>query len=265
MVRLGLLLAVVIAAGGCTFAGPAAIRGGRSVYSAAINATENEQILSIIVRQRYDETFDMLAVSSITASIRLGGSVGANAGIGPESGYQGNLVPLSAGATYEENPTISYVPVRGERFVERMLAPITAEHAVLLSRMSTGETEVLRFLIRRASGLANPLYAPGPSNADFDRFIDLWAHLRDAGMLDIVRSDKGDDTFQMLLHDYGGDGQSSADADELLRLVGLGGPISSAASRSRSRSGSPSVLMRPTALISKRLPPSRSSLRPHPE
>lgn len=120
--RFTLVLVLAIAWAGCNVVGPSAISNGRGTYNAVINQTEDEQILTLLVRQRYDETLGLLAVSSVTASIRVGASVGANAGIGPESGYEGNLVPLSAGAAYEENPTISYIPLRGEQFVERMLA-----------------------------------------------------------------------------------------------------------------------------------------------
>jgi hypothetical protein len=205
---------------GCAGAGPAALSSGRSAYNAVINETEDEQILSMIVRQRYDETFGMLAVSSVTASLRIGASIGGNVGVGPRSGYEGNLVPISAGATYEENPTISYVPLQGEKFVQRMLAPVSAEQALLLSRMSTAEVEVLRFMVRRANGVANPIYSPRPTAGDaepFDRFIDLYSRLRDSGRLDIVRS--ADDQYAMLFHDYAEDG--APEVAELLRTLGV--------------------------------------------
>src|SRR5262249_19938206 len=154
--------------------------------------TEDQQILSMLVHQRYDETFGMLAVASVTASIHVSGSVGANVGFGTSSSYAGNLVPLSATVAYEDNPTISYVPLRGEVFVQRMLAPLSPEQTLLLSRLSTEEVEVLRFVVRRINGLVNPLYASRPVTAAdveaFDRFIDLQARLREAGRLDIVSS-----------------------------------------------------------------------------
>jgi hypothetical protein len=201
---------------GCAVVGPASISNGRSAYNAVINRTD-EQILSMIVHQRYDETFGMLVVSSVTASLRTSAKVGANAGVGPESSYAGNLVPLSAEAAYEENPTISYVPLRGEQFVERMLAPISAEQTLLLSRMSTDETEVLRFLVRRVNGLVNPLYSSRPAGNEFDRFLDLYARLREAGNLDIIKSRDGQ--FELLLHDYAED--QAKLVGELLRMVGV--------------------------------------------
>jgi hypothetical protein len=215
----------------CSGVGPTSLHNGRSAYNDVINATEDQQVLQMIVRHRYDETFGLLAVASVTASLSVGASVGGNAGIGPDDSYAGNLVPLSVGVTYEENPTISYVPIRGEKFMERMLAPISAEQALLLSRMSTQEAEALRWLVRRANGLVNPLYSPSraarPENR-FDRFITLYAQLRDQGRLDIVRTAEG--RFEMLIHDYSE--PDTAAVNELLEVLGIqrraerGAPIS---------------------------------------
>src|SRR5690606_3118370 len=132
---------------------------GRAAYNDVINATEDQQILGLIVRMRYDETFGLLSVSSVTASLSIGATVGGNVGVGSSAGYAGNLVPFSVGGSYEENPTISYLPLRGEDFIERMLAPVGAEQTLLLSRLSTRDVEVLRLLVRRVNGIPNPLYS----------------------------------------------------------------------------------------------------------
>ncbi len=211
------VLPVLAALAGCNVAGPLALSSGRSTYNAVINRTEDEQILSIIVRQRYDETFGMLAVSSVTASIRIGASVSGNVGIGPKSGYEGNLVPFSAGAVYEENPTITYVPLRGEEFVERMLAPISAEQTLLLGRMSTDEVEAMQLLVWRANGLVNPLFTAKPPAPGFDRFIELYASLRDQGVLDVVQSGEG--AFELLCHDYSA--EQSGQVADLLKVLGV--------------------------------------------
>ena len=219
------LSAVALAVQACAFVGSTALSNGRSTYNAVINQTENEQILSMIVSRRYDETFGMLAVASVTANLRISATVGANVGIGSDSSYAGNLVPLSAGVAYEENPTISYVPLRGEQFLQRMLAPVSANQMLLLSRMSTPEVETLRFLVRRANSLVNPVYSSRPVTEGFDRFIDLYAELREAGSLDVVQS--GEANFEILLHDYADGG--SRGVEELLRMLGVRGDTKSGA------------------------------------
>ena len=215
MARPVVLVILALCSGGCATIGPASISNGRSSYNSVINRTEDEQILSMIVHQRYDETYGMLVVSNVTASLRGSATVGGNAGIGPRENYAGNLVPLSAEATYEENPTITYTPLRGEQFIERMLAPLTAEQVLLLSRMSNGEIEVFRLLVRRANGLVNPIYSSRPANQDFDRFIDQYAQLREAGKLDIVKVPDGQ--FALLLHDYSA--EESKAIDDLLGML----------------------------------------------
>ena len=170
--------------------------------------------MSTLVVIEYD---DMLTVSNVTAGLRAGAKAGINAGLGPAENYAGNLVPLSAEATYEENPTISYVPLRGEQFLQRMLAPISAEQALLLSRMSTEDVEVLRLLVRRANGLVNPLYSARPTTDGFDGFLKLYVQLREAGKLDIVKSSDG--KFEMLLHDYSQEQRN--DVNELLKMLGI--------------------------------------------
>lgn len=206
---------------GCNLAGPAALSGGRSAYNAIINRTEDEQLLGAIVRHRYDETFGLLAVTSITANIRVSSSVGVNAGIGPRSSFEGSLVPLSAGVAYEESPTISYVPVRGEQFVERMLAPLTAEQTLLLSRMSTAQCEPLRLLIRRVNGRVNPLFASSDSSVEFDRFVEELTRLRGQGVLDVVRLSTGE--YEVLLHDLST--QQAVEAAALLTSIGVALPV----------------------------------------
>ena len=217
MIALRSLTAIALLLPGCAFPGSTSLSQGRATYNAVINETEDEQLLSMIVSRRYDETFGMLAVAGVTANLRIGATVGANLGFGNRSGYEGNLVPLSAGVAYEENPTISYVPLRGEQFVERMLAPVSAEQALLLNRMSSDEVEVLRLLVRRANGLVNPLFSSQRATEGFDHFIGLYAALRERGQLDIVGT--GDGGFELLVHDYAA--EESAEVAELLRTLGI--------------------------------------------
>jgi hypothetical protein len=208
---------VVLLALGCNGMGRTALSAGRGSYNAVINRTEDEQILSMIVRQRYDETYGLLAVASVTANMKIGASLGANVGVGSDSSYAGNLVPFAAGATIEENPTISYVPMRGEQFVAKLLAPLSADHALLLARMSSDDIEALRMLVRRANGLVNPAYATSANGAEFDRFVDAYASLRNEGVLDVVQA--ADGTYELLIHDHA---PSHADEiAELLRVLGI--------------------------------------------
>ena len=108
-----MLLPATALVGGCALVGPASISNGRSVYNEVINQTEDQQILNTIVRLRYDRTFGMLTVASVTANIRLRAELNAEVGAGSSSNYVGNLVPLSEDRSADQRVPLLTVPVGG--------------------------------------------------------------------------------------------------------------------------------------------------------
>jgi hypothetical protein len=172
----------------CAVVGPRSITSGRGDYAEVINRTEDEQILNVIVRQRYNETFGMMTVASITSNLKFKAQAGANVGIGDSDSYDANLVPLSSGVAYEENPTISYVPLGGEDFTRRMLSPVTIDEWVLLSGHSRVPGHMLALAVRRLNGLRSPLLGDAPVSPEFLRFLELYTHLRRAYIMEIVQS-----------------------------------------------------------------------------
>ena len=124
--------------------GPGAIVRGRGLYNEVITATNNEQTLELIVRARYGEPAGLLSVASVTANLRATASTAAQFGIGPSSNYNGNLVPLALGFAYEENPTIAYTTVQGERYAKAMLSPVGLDMLVLLAGSEQTSARSLR-------------------------------------------------------------------------------------------------------------------------
>jgi len=120
------------------------------------------------------------------------------------------------GATVEESPTISYVPMRGEQFVARLLAPLSAEQTLLLGRLSSDAVEAFRLFVRRANGLVNPAYGTSPDPAGFDRFIATYARLRDEGMLDEVGGQGKD---ELMIHDS--TPEQAGEVADFLRVLGI--------------------------------------------
>ena len=116
---------------GCAIVGPSSISKGRADYNEAINKTENEQMLLTIVKACYGETSSLLAVSGVAANVRFSTRAGVQAGFGSGDNYEGNLVPFSGGLVYEENPTITYVPVQGEEYFRQLLSPVSLDILIL--------------------------------------------------------------------------------------------------------------------------------------
>jgi hypothetical protein len=173
---------------GCATVGPQSITAGRGLYNEVINRTEDEQVLNALVRLRYNETFGMISVASVTASLRFRAVATTEIGVGDSVNYAGNLVPLSAGVAYEENPTISYVPLDGEEFMRRMLSPISISEWILMSGSVKRKGDLLGLAVRRINGLRSPLPGDEPPSPQFARALELYDRLRQAAVLDIVQA-----------------------------------------------------------------------------
>jgi hypothetical protein len=210
-----LMLAVSLCLPGCNTVGPASIAAGRPLYNEVINQTEDEQILGMIVRDRYDQTFGMLAVASVTANIKVGTSAEVQAGWGSSSNYEENLVPFTGGVAYEESPTISYVPLNGEDVMLRLLAPVTLEQAVTIGQLQGKRTTML---MRRLNGLFNVRSLDEQPTPEFQRLGRALQQLTQNRIMDIGQAEEG---LFVLLHDYAAKQETQELVEELLGLLGL--------------------------------------------
>ena len=198
----GLLLAGLQA---CSSLGPSTLSQGRPAYNEAIAAAYSEQYLSWIVRLRYGLPTSQLAVSSITAGVRFSSTANVNVGVGPESNYLGNLVPLSGGVTYDENPTISYVPLQGEQYLRNLLSPVPMELLGLLMNVAGQPGTVLELMVRRVNGVPNVDFITTTEQATDRRFEQLSAIITSLSLADkltFVESDGETKSFNLWLHDY---------------------------------------------------------------
>jgi hypothetical protein len=216
-----LLIAVVgsFAASGCASLGPAAIKGSRAAYNDAIVVTNNQQVLTMMVRMRYGEPYGLLAVSSVTANLNLKGNVGSEIGIGPDSNFEGNLTPLSAGIAYEENPTIAYAPVQGEMYLRQLISPLPIDLTVLLLGTLGDSPHAMTLLCESINGIQNPDFIADDSvEADprFARIVALLAELHRHGHAVWAQEPGKRPSFSLALN-----GEGAVYAQQLDELYGL--------------------------------------------
>ena len=219
-------MAGLLLASGCgsllgpkTTLGPGSIVRGRGLYNEVINYTSSEQTLDLIVRARYGEPWGMLSVASVTASLRAAATTQAQFGIGASSNFQGNLVPLSVGMAYEENPTISYSPVQGDRYTRNMLAPIGIDVLGLLLSTESAPPRMPSVLVKQMNGLRNSMTGSPESRAAFDDALGLLARLEDAGQAVWISSEDAANPLELVIHGYAPDNTETV--RELLGMWGL--------------------------------------------
>jgi hypothetical protein len=212
--------AAALTLSGCNAVGPASLSAGRGVYNDVLNRTEDEQVLNMIVRLRYGETFGMLSVASVTASIRAAAGISSDIGIGPDENFAGNLVPLGIEGAYEENPTISYIPLNGEQFMVDLLTPLTTAEAFLITRSAPGDQVLLRTLVSRANGLSNSASHSDETSGAFNRVVEITQQLQASRkMSTIAEREEGGLKFAILFYNYSG--EDTPLVEEYLRLLGL--------------------------------------------
>jgi len=135
-VRVTILL--LLALGGCSLVGPASIRHGRVHYNAAIQQTNSEQLLLNIVRLRYRDPPYFLEIAGVTSSFEL--RTGATGSLtDPRSSVEPNV--FGAELALVERPTVSYVPLTGDKFASQLMTPIDfAHHRAALPRRLVAQT-----------------------------------------------------------------------------------------------------------------------------
>ena len=204
---------------GCGHTGPAAIQNGRLAYNEAILATDNQQMLLAVVKERYAERAELMAVASVTANIRVRADAGIEIGVGDSDNYDGNLVPFSAGATYEENPTISYVPVNGAQYLRKLLSPMTIEALVLLTGSARDPSSIYTMFIAKVNTIKNQDYSFNRRDPRFERFVELASELERHRDMHFAIDHEHDDRFVIVI-DRSNE-RSAALAKEFLELLGI--------------------------------------------
>jgi len=226
--KTGLMGTVVVllasASTGCGFIGPEVISNGRSAYNLAVSETDNQQMLMIAIRDRYQERGSLLAVTSVTANVTFTADARIEAGFGDNDNYRGNLTPFSGGALYEENPTITYTPVEGENYIRQLTSPIPLAGLASVSRAVVDPTAIYMTLVSSVNGIYNPDFPLSPTDVDerFERFARIMAELTRAHRLSWVERAEERGHYSIVIDDFMP--RYTDQVTELCQLLGLPEP-----------------------------------------
>jgi hypothetical protein len=192
------LLALIFCGTGCaTRLGPAAVKTSHRPYNDSVVNTLNEQLLLNLVRLKYRDNPYFIEVTSITSSQSLESTVGAT-GVLPRLPSVG----VAAGSTYSDNPVVSYQPLQGEEFIQKLMAPVPIEGILKMTQSGWSVDRVMRLAVEQANHLHNAPTASGPtptSPPEFRRFREMTSKIREiqeAHALDV--SLEGDDVAMII-------------------------------------------------------------------
>ncbi len=118
-------------------------------YDETTAETISKLLLLNIARAHQNLPMHFTGVSSILATYKFTFS----GGVGPAAtGDYGWLPVPQLGASTEENPTVSIMPMQGEEFTQRLLTPFHEQKLTLLLRQGYDVDALLRLLGAEASG-----------------------------------------------------------------------------------------------------------------
>ena len=158
------ILFACLLSSGC-IVGPEALRLSRTKYNESIQVTTDEQLLLNLVRLKYRDSPLFLEVGNVSAQFvfEKSGEIVGTINEGPTE-FGPDVLRLQGKAGYSEKPTITFTPLQGEDFVQRVLAPLTVEQLLLLSRSGWSLSRVFRIAVQRMNGLDNATTASGPTS-----------------------------------------------------------------------------------------------------
>ena len=169
--------------------GPNAMRATWLGYNEAVQNSEQRELLLNLVRLRYTDAPEFLAISGISTQM----SFSAGASLSGDFGTAGNstsaFVTPDVFVGYSETPTISFVPRRDQEFTRQLIAPIELDSLYLLSSYGWGIDRVFRLIVRDLNGLSNQLSRAGTSAAGVQsilRFRDVVSCLRRVEESDLI-------------------------------------------------------------------------------
>jgi hypothetical protein len=193
------VILLCLAPAGCSL-GPGAMKGNRLDYNVSVQRSNNEELLLNIVRSRYAEPPFFLQVGAISSSFSYSANLGVSGTVYERGGaaYSNTLAP-NLGAGIAENPTITYVPIQGEKAVKQLQSELRLDRFLILTRVGWRIESLLWLAALRIGELHNyeiPLTSGEPADRSYGKFLEL-AHtlgnMQDRGDLEFVSLYKGED------------------------------------------------------------------------
>ena len=187
---------------GCQHLGPKTVATDRFDYSSSIADSWKQQTLLNIVKLRYMDLPVFVDVASIVAGYSMQTGVSVNGTLSSQNAIAGNFVTGGGQAIYTDRPTITYVPLTGEKFLRGLMTPIDPKNIFFMIQSGYAADFVLGLTVESLNGVRNRTTSAGSmreADADFVRALELIREVQVAGAVGLrVEEDKAKHTTAVL-------------------------------------------------------------------
>jgi hypothetical protein len=182
---------------GCSSVGPNSIPRDRLDYSQSIDDSWKRQTLLNIVRLRYMDSPFFLDVSQVVAGYSCEVSAGASTNIYTQ-GRAFNSVGVSGSGSFSDHPTITYMPLTGDKFLRGLMDAVPPHCILYLMQTGFPADYILALGVDSLNGLHNRAYYAGEvrkADPDFVRITELLRDIQAAGAV-ALRIEEGEARHQ---------------------------------------------------------------------
>lgn len=153
--RIGMGIAIAALVAGCASIGPGTVAVDRFDYSTAIADSWKQQTLLNIVKVRYMDLPVFVDVASVVAGYSLQTGVSVNGVLSSSKAVQGDYVGAGGQAIYTDRPTITYVPMTGEKFLRGLITPIDPKSIFSMLQSGYAADFILGLTVESLNGVRN--------------------------------------------------------------------------------------------------------------
>lgn len=178
----------------CQHLGPKTVPVDRFDYSTAIADSWKQQTLLNIVKLRYMDLPVFVDVASVVSGYSVQTGVSLSGTLSSQTAVQGNFGSLGGQAVYTDRPTITYVPMTGEKFLRGLITPIDPKNIFFLLQAGYAADFILGLSVESLNGVRNRSTIGGTvrgADPEFTRALALLREVQVAGAFGMrVEEDK---------------------------------------------------------------------------
>jgi hypothetical protein len=162
----------------CSHLGPGTVSTDRFDYSTAIADSWKQQTLLNIVKIRYMDLPVFVDVASIVSGYSLETTVSGG------QTWPDDIISLGGSARFTDRPTLTYVPMTGEKFLRGMITPIEPKNIFFMLQAGYAADFILALTVESLNGVRNRSATAGSmreADPEFIRTLELLRDVQAAG------------------------------------------------------------------------------------
>lgn len=176
--RLFSSLICVLVLSGCSSIGPRSVSTDSFDYTRELADSWKQRMLINMVRLRYGDTPIFLDVASVINQYSLETRGQASVEWQTPLIENANTLGIGGSATFTDRPTITYIPLSGEKFARSLMRPLPPSSVLGMIEAGYPVDVVLRVCVESINGIRNRFDAPLRDQAASPEFYALLERLR---------------------------------------------------------------------------------------